>query len=248
MILDEFDRIIDAEAKTLTADTIKYFSDNPLRFTLVVVGVGRSITELFGSHPSIARCCQEIPMPRMSADESRQILKERLPLLSMKISDEIVARIVRFAQGLPGYVHLLGLLSTEQAIRDRSLMIKGAHLNRAVRGALQGADESTREGYYKAIQSNKVDNRYREVLLACAMAKKNELSEFSALDVAEPYSQIMGRTMGIEHFARHLNAFCDPDRGPALVKSGKPKRYRYHFANPLLEPLVIMIGRNFSGQ
>jgi hypothetical protein len=48
--------------------------------------------------------------------------------------------------------------------------------------------------------------------------------------------------MGVGHFARHLDAFCDPDRGPVLVKSGKRKGFMYRFFNPLLEPLVIMIG------
>ena len=39
VILDEFDRVQDQTSKTLMADTIKYFSDNPLQFTIVVVGV-----------------------------------------------------------------------------------------------------------------------------------------------------------------------------------------------------------------
>jgi hypothetical protein len=50
--------------------------------------------------------------------------------------------------------------------------------------------------------------------------------------------------MGIEHFARHLNPFCDPERGPVLIKSGKRKGFMYQFANPLLEPLVVMVGRH----
>jgi hypothetical protein len=53
---------------------------------------------------------------------------------------------------------------------------------------------------------------------------------------------IRGRAMGIENFATHLNEFCSDDRGPALLKSGKRKRYQYRFANPLLQPLLIMVG------
>jgi Cdc6-like AAA superfamily ATPase len=242
IILDEFDRVRDADTKILMADTIKYFSDNPLKFTIVVVGVGHSIAELFGNHPSIQRCCAQILMPRMLPDEGRQILDERFPLLSMKASADVLDRIVQLSEGLPGYVHLLGLLTAKAAIDERSLQINFNHLDQAVHNALKAADESTRQDYYKAIQSTKPDNRYREVLLACARADKNELGQFSASDVCQPYSTIMERRMGIEHFARHLNAFCNADRGPALIQSGKPKRYMYHFANPLLEPLVLMIG------
>ena len=243
IILDEFDRIQNDEAKTLIADTIKYFSDNPLKFTILVVGVGNSIEQLFGSHPSIQRCCVQIRMPRMSPQELREIVDTRLPKLHMRTSTDVTDKMVQFSQGLPGYMHLLGLLSARNAISERQQTIKLGQLELAVSQALEKADESTRRDYYKAIQSTKPDNRYREVLLACALVPKNELGQFSASDVCVPYSLIMKKPVGIEHFARHLSAFCDADRGPALIKSGKPKRFMYHFANPLLEPLVAMIGR-----
>lgn len=242
IILDEFDRIRDEQTKMLIADTIKYLSDNPVNVTILVVGVGKSIETLFGSHPSIARCCVQIAMPRMSPGELRQIVAERFPILAMSADDDAVGEMVRFSQGLPGYMHLLGMLSVRTAVAERTQHITGDHLTSAVGSALEKADESTRAEYYRAIQSTKPDNRYREVLRACALAKKNERGQFSASDVCAPYSKIRGTTMGIESFARHLNAFCDPDRGPVLVREGKPKRYMYHFANPLLEPLVIMKG------
>lgn len=242
VVLDEFDRIRDEETKTLMADTIKYLSDSPVNFTVVVVGVGASIGELFGRHPSIQRCCVQILMPRMSATELSQIVNSRIPRLGMTVDPQVVLRMVQFSQGLPGYMHLLGQLSALAAIERDSMNVSASDLDRAVGKVLDVADETTRRDYYRAIRSTKPDNRYREVLLACAKAKKNELGEFSASDVAVPYSRIMARKMGIEHFARHLNAFCEADRGPALIKSGKRKGFLYRFANPLLEPLVIMIG------
>ena len=248
VILDEFDRIQDENTKILTADTIKYFSDNPLKFTILIVGVGSSVEELFGNHPSIRRCIVEIPMPRMAPTELSQILDERLPLLRMKTSGNVVERMVQFSQRLPTYIHLLGQLCAQRAISRRSLEITDDDLDFAVSHALERAPESTRQDYYKAVQSTKPDNRYKEVLLACAMADKNERGEFSASDVCEPYSEIMGKDMGIQHFARHLDAFCSGDRGPTLVKSGKRKRFTYHFMNPVLEPLVLMMNRKpFSG-
>jgi Cdc6-like AAA superfamily ATPase len=245
VIIDEFDRVQDSLTKTLIADTIKYLSDNPAtRFTVVVVGVGKSIAELFGSHPSIQRCCEQIPMPRMSAEELQQIGNTRWQQLRMHTLPEVEARIIQYAQGLPGYVHLLGQLATIAAINRRSQVIEMKDLRLAVADALKKADESTRTAYYQAIQSTKPDNRYREVLLACALAPKNELGQFSASAVCGPYSEIRDAEMGIEHFARHLDAFCDTARGPVLIKSGKRKGFMYQFANPLLEPLVIMTGRH----
>lgn len=242
IILDEFDRVVDRQTKIMVADTIKYFSDNPRRLTILVVGVGKSILELFGNHPSISRCCSQIQMPRMSPKELRAILGERLPKLSMQITESAASKIVQYAQGLPGYVHLLGLLSAQAAISRRSQLIHTNDLQKAVSEALRKADESTRNEYYKAIDSTKPDNRYKEVLLACALARKTPLGTFAAGDVRQPYSHIMKEYKDIPSFARHLNAFCNPNRGPALEKSGQPKSFRYKFVNPLLEPLVLMNG------
>ena len=57
-IFDEFDRIISQSVKAAMADTIKHFSDYPQNITIIIVGVGTSIDELFGAHPSIQRCCK----------------------------------------------------------------------------------------------------------------------------------------------------------------------------------------------
>jgi Cdc6-like AAA superfamily ATPase len=247
VILDEFDRLTDDQAKMLIADTIKYLSDNPVGVTVLVVGVGSSIESLFGSHPSIQRCCEQVEMPRMSPEELMQILSERLPKLHMRADQGTLEKMIQFSQGLPGYTHLLGLLSVRRAISQRTKTVTHNHLQYAITNALEKGDESTRREYYEAVQSTKPDNKYKEVLLACALTTKNERGQFSASAVCEPYSHIVGREVGIESFARHLNAFCEKDRGPALIKSGKPKGFMYQFRNPLLEPLVIMLGKKMEG-
>ena len=61
---------------------------------------------------------------------------------------------------------------------------------------------------------------------------------------ANHIQKIRGIEMGIEHFARHLDAFCNPSRGPVLIRTGQRKGYMYQFANALLEPLAIIVGQN----
>jgi Cdc6-like AAA superfamily ATPase len=242
IIIDEFDRSKDEQAKSLTADTIKYFSNYPLNVTILVVGVGQSISELFGNHPSIARCSKQVPMQRMSRQELEQIIDDRLPKISLTTTPGAKNRMIRYAQGFPGYMHLLGQLSAMSAIKAKTQQINEAHVDGAVAKVLETSDESTRRDYHRAISSSKPDNKYREVLLACALAQKNDLGQFSAGDLREPYSIVRGKQVDIPYYAAHLKAFCDADRGPVLVKTGKAKGFKYHFANPLLEALVIMVG------
>ena len=241
-VFDEFDRIRDQDTLTMMGDLIKHFSNNPINITIVVVGVGDTLMELFGSHESISRCCTQIKMPRMTADELREILTERIPRIGFEISKRVEDGIVRLSQGMPGYVHLLGQLTLNAAISRKSRSLDYTDFKSALSMALEKSDYQTRREYNLAISSANKDNKYREVLLACAIAKSNEMGQFYAGDVRGPYSKIRGREMEIPNFATNLGNLCSLERGPALIKTGRPKRYQYRFANPLLRPLAIMIG------
>lgn len=107
-VFDEFDRIKSDDTKRAMADTIKHFSDYPQNITIVIVGVGYSIEELFGAHPSIQRCCQQIPLPRMSSPELREILLDRYQQIGITVSKRIENQLIEVSRGLPGYIHLTG--------------------------------------------------------------------------------------------------------------------------------------------
>lgn len=242
LIFDEFDRIESAPTKNAMADTIKHFSDYPQNITIVIVGVGYSIEELFGAHPSIQRCCQQIPMPRMSASELTEIIADRYPQIGIEIGDDLRDLLVELAQGLPGFAHLAGREAALSAIRRRVRRVDHIDYKQAIKESVRRAQESIVNAYNKAIYSAK-ENIYREVLLACAMARTDERGKFAAADVRDALTNILGRRIEIAGFARHLAAFCDPDRGQIIRKTGKPKRFQYQFVDAPLQPYVIMAGK-----
>ena len=54
--------------------------------------------------------------------------------------------------------------------------------------------------------------------------------------------KIRGKKMEIFNFSPQLGNLCLEERGPAPARTGVKKNYQYEFANPLLQPLVIMMG------
>ena len=241
-IFDEFDRISDPATKSAMADTIKHFSDYPQNVTIIIVGVGFSIVELFGAHPSIARCCKQIQMPRMDHAEISQIINERWPQIGITVPETQVSKIIELAQGFPGFAHLLGREAILSAIDRRNRSVDERDLTVAVKHGIDKAQESMRQDYQKATYSAK-DNIYAQVLLACAKARRNEMGQFSASDVKEELIKILNRKVEIGHFARHLAAFCEPARGPILRKTGTSKRFLYQFIEAPIQPFIMMIGR-----
>lgn len=243
-VFDEFDRIKDQDTLTMMGDLIKHFSNEPINVTIIIVGVGETLLDLFAGHESISRCCAQIKMPRMSYEELREIIVDRIPRLGFGIEKNVEKAIIKMSQGMPGYIHLLGQLVLKAAIVDKSKEISKEHFNASLSQVLDKADYETKNCYHKAISSANKDNKYKEVLLACSLAKSNELGYFYAGDIKDPYSKIRGKSMEIGNFATNLNNLCLQERGPALVKSGPKKRFQYRFANPLLQPLTVMIGVN----
>jgi len=80
------------------------------------------------------------------------------------------------------------------------------------------------------------------VLLASALASEDEFGFFSAADVRERLATITGKEHPTGSFAQHLDELTEPDRGAVLQKRGAPRRFRYRFVNPLLQPYVVMRG------
>jgi Cdc6-like AAA superfamily ATPase len=241
VILDELDRIQDESTRALIADTIKTLSDHAVDVTLILVGVASAVNELLASHKSIERALVQVSLPRMSMPELIEIIDKGLARVSMTIAENVKYLIVGMSQGLPHYTHLLTLGAAQHANNVDRTHITPEDIKSAIASSVANAQQTLITDYHKAVSSPR-ENMFTEVLLACALAKTDGLGYFSASDVKPPLAAIKNRTYDVSAFSRHLNDFCEPERGAVLEKFGQPRRYRFRFANPLMEPFVIMKG------
>ena len=103
IIIDEFDKARESSDKKiheLMANTIKHLSDYAINSTIILVGVADDVNDLIGEHPSISRCLEQIPMPRMNKDELREIIDKRLPRLGMKMDPDAYWKIIELSRGM----------------------------------------------------------------------------------------------------------------------------------------------------
>ncbi len=241
VIFDEFDRL-PAGPRGEFADMIKNLSDHAVRATVVLVGVGDTVDQLIQEHQSVARALVEIHMERLKPAEIRSIVEVGLQQLQMKVAAPALARIALLARGLPHYAHLLGLHSARSALAERSLEVTPTHVERAIHQALSDAQQHIAHAYHKATTSPRKQNLFEAVLLACALAKADDMGTFAAQDVREPLRLITQNDYDIPSFAQHLSEFSSEKRGNVLRRIGNPHSYRYRFVDSLLQPYVIMRG------
>jgi hypothetical protein len=207
----------------------------------VLVGVADSVDELIAEHQSIERALVQIHMPRMSEAELVEIIEKGLAKAGMSIDPDIKKGIASLSQGLPPCTHLLARHAAIVAVDDDRIEITQPDLTQAVVDAVANQQQSIVNAYEKATHSPR-ENLYKVVLLACALAKTNELGYFSAVDVREPMRNITHKDYDLPAFSQHLNAFCEGSRGPILQKIGVRRRFRFRFINPLIEQFVVLKG------
>lgn len=233
-IFDEYDSVENSTTAEQMADTMKALSDNAPHVSIMLVGVGATVTDLIGGHESLERCLCQVKMPRMSSRELHGILEKGLEHLGMTMRPAVARDIVRFTQGFPHFAHLLGKQSCRAALEDQEREANPAHLDRAIASSVARVDESVRHQYQRATMTPKETSKFEAVLWACALAEEDEHGTFRARDVKEKYRSISGRDMSVEHLAYYLNRFCMDQRGELLEKFGRSRVIRYRFKNPLV--------------
>lgn len=242
IIIDEYDQITDQSANERMANTIKALSDYGVNVTIVLVGVADNIVELIGEHQSIQRCIEQILIPRMEEEERREVLEKAIPRLGMTIDRNASRKIVKLSRGLPSYIHSLGLFAVQNACNRKSLSISEDDVDNAIHRTIEKAQEIIRENYAVAVHSNRSDTLYKEVLLACALAETNERGMFTPQAVCTPLGAILRRKVEISTFQQHLKKFIAPERGEILIRKGRERAYQFRFADPIMQPFVIMKG------
>jgi hypothetical protein len=243
IIIDEYNEVIDKNAKILTANLIKEFYDFSVTTTIILVGVSENISDLIGDHASAARAIVEIPLSRMSESELKEIIQKRASRTVMSFSGDAMWTIIILSRGLPYFTQTLSKHAALHAIADRRLEVTNSDVESSMGNFIENSETLFKDAYRKATRSNQ-ENYFQQSLLACALAKTDDDGFFTANDLVEPYSAIMREKKRIAHFDKHLRRFSSDEGGNILVKRGGDRQQRFRFADPMMQPYVIIRGIN----
>lgn len=242
LVIDEFDKLRDKNARELSANVIKYLYDYTVNFTVVLVGVAESVKELISDHESIRRALTQIRLERMSPVELRDIIETRLAKTPMKMDMDARETIVLLSRGMPYFTQMLGKFAAQTAARSKRLRVNLSDVDTAMDLFIQEEDQTFRDQYRSATESNQPDNLFKEVLLSCALARADDSGFFTATDVVGPLNSICTEKKTHAHFQRHLGEFILPTRDSVITRRGISRQYRYRFTDPMMQPYVIIKG------
>lgn len=224
VFFDEFNEISDSNAIINLANTIKALSDHIERVTLCPVGVAEDLDALLEGHLSAVRAIVGVKMPRMSRDELKEIVTRGLGKLGTAIDDEALDMIQVIPRGLPQYAHLLASEGARHAVLDGGSVISRRDVMEGLNVGLSKLDRSLSRAYDRATYSPKT-TRFKDVLLACAIARLGDRGDFSPADIRGPYSKIIGQAVSIDRFNPQLTALAT--KREILNREGEERRWRY---------------------
>lgn len=242
IIIDEYDKISDREAKEFTANLIKELYDYGVLTTVIIVGVADNISELIQDHASIDRAVTQIKLNRMSDSELKEIIVKRTSRTDISFENDAVWTIITLSRGLPYFTQTLSKHASLKAIESKRLKVKNDDVEKSMDQFIEDTRSSFDDAYSLATGSNQTGNLFQQALLACALAKTDSDGFFTANDIVDPFSAIIGERRRHAHFERHLREFISEDRGNILIRRGVERAYKYRFTDPMMQPYVIIRG------
>lgn len=170
VVIDEFDRIESGDEKNSFAELLKNMSAINSKIRFIFCGIGRSIDDVLGAHPSAGRYFEEIELEKLHHNFLWDILRTAANDLDVKIPDGVLTRIGVVSDGFPHFVHLIGECMFWAMHDDPETVTQCAcrHYEDAIKGALQRAEATLRLAYQKATEKTKHTIEYEETLWALA--------------------------------------------------------------------------------
>ncbi|MET0530662.1 MAG: ATP-binding protein [Microvirga sp.] len=241
IIIDEYNEIVDVEAKRLTANLIKELYDFTVSTTVLIVGVAENIADLIADHASIDRALVQVPLSRMSNAELKEIIQKRASRTVMSFSGDAIWTIITLSRGLPYFTQTLSKHAAVHAIAERRLEVTNSDVEMSMQSFIHDTERMFRDRYREATRSNQ-ESFFQQSLLACALARTDDEGFFTANDVVEPYSAIMKEKKRIAHFEKHLRRFSSDEGGNVLIRRGGDRQQTFRFSDPMMQPYVIIRG------
>ncbi|TLX11760.1 ATP-binding protein [Rhizobium sp. MHM7A] len=218
IIIDEMERIGAAAEREKFAEFIKNIPQLEERVKFIFCGIGTTVDELIGAHPSAGRILETISLEKLHHNYLWEIIRHVANQANVEIPTEMLVRIGQISDGFPHYVHLIGESMFWSAYDDKEEVTKllSEHFRAGITGALERAEGVLRQQYQKATRKTKNTTDYEEALWAVAdtTSDSRQLSEIYEAS----YKRIMMRRQRVERLMLTKELFNQ--RLLALKKEG----------------------------
>lgn len=197
VVIDELERMQSETERKKFAEFIKNIptvSDN--RVTFIFCGIGSTVDELIGAHPSAGRILETVELDKINPRALWDIIHVVAEKTNITIDSELLLRIGQLSDGFPHYVHLIGECIFWSIFDDKDVihLVSRERFNQAINTALNRVESSIKTQYDKATMKSRNTIDYIEALWALADSSSDKRQ---LLDIyTSSYLSIMKKRRG----------------------------------------------------
>lgn len=222
IFIDELDRANPASGIATFFKLVveKLARDKVINVGFFCAGITGAIQNLEDDHASISRAFKDIPVPRLTAADSTEILRTGYGNVKCMFDDNVLTAIHKLSAGFPEPVHLLGSLTLSVDTDDHITLGD-------VEAAKIRALETLRKNKLKAVLRSAGSGKYQEILRAMADHEGDDVPlAFISDRIGYPQNEYSTNMRQLQN----RNVIVQRDRGV------------YSFVDPLLKEYIKHFG------
>jgi hypothetical protein len=200
-VIDEFDRVEDARARTRLADAIKQISDRDADLQFMIVGVSANLDEILGQHPSIQRSVLGIHLPLFTHRDVAQMIAKGAGETGFTFPPTAIARVTALARGMPYMAQLLGLRLTQAAAARGDTAVSEDDFDNAVAQLVRDANPRV-VGLYAWLTDHGRDSAMVMALRRVATAPQDPWGRMELILAHDGGASLSGRHIPAECWER----------------------------------------------
>ncbi len=202
VVIDELERVKDHIEKMKIAEFVNSISSVQDQTKFILSGIGSTVEDLLGNHPSAARKLEAIELEKIPHDQLWNIILTVANELGIGVENEFLIRSGILSDGFPHYVHLIAENLFWAMFDDdhECAMATAKHFREAVKGALERTDVEHKSAYRLATQKTKNTLDYELALWSLADRTETQRQITSIYD--ESYRRIARLVEGHEQIAK----------------------------------------------
>ena len=231
VVVDEFDAIKSVEERNIFASLLKQLGDQSVNLKFIFTGIGNTLDDLLGAHPSAFRQLETIELSRLSWEGRIDIVLSAADAFGLSVDVNVNWRIAIVSDGFPYYVQLITEKMLWEAFTDPlDVAHLGAqHYQLGLRKAIQSIDAELKRPYEHAVIHR--EQEYETVVWSTADGEnlfRNLKEMYESYKVVFRKSGLQGQPLEQAKFGEHIRKLKSKSFGEILLSVEKrPSWYIY---------------------
>ncbi|MFA7351255.1 MAG: ATP-binding protein [Methylotenera sp.] len=242
VVLDEFDTIKEQSERNKFAALLKQLGDQSINLKFIFTGIGHSLDDLLGAHPSAFRQLETVELPRLAWEARREIVINAADAFGLSINNDINWRIAIVSDGFPYYIHLImEKMLWEAFIEDEvTTELSSEHYYLGLRTAIQSINAELKRPYDQAVSHR--DQQYENVVWSTADGDElyRPLKDmYGAYKILMQKRGLVDQALLQPKFSEHVRKLKDKSYGEMLMQVENRQGW-YTYSEKMLRGYVRM--------